>query len=259
MPLELQALLFDVDGTLADSEEAHRAAFNQAFRDQGLDWEWSQEVYAELLAVTGGKERIRHYLERFHPERLSRPDVDAWVAQLHRDKTRAYGVRLERGGLPLRPGVRRLLQEARASGLRLAIATTTSPENILALLASALGPQGSQWFAVIGAGDCVPAKKPAPDIYRWVLEKLRLRAVDCMAVEDSANGLRASRAAGIPTLVTVSTYTRGENFSGAVAVLSDLGEPDKPFELLAGSAFGRHWVDVELMRRWHAQALRLPP
>jgi beta-phosphoglucomutase-like phosphatase (HAD superfamily) len=250
--LDLRAVLFDVDGTLADTEEVHRSTFNQAFREHGLEWEWSRELYAELLAVTGGKERIRHYVARFHPDELSRTDLDAWIDQLHGDKTRLYRRQLEQEGLPLRPGVERLLEEARAKGLRRAIATTTSLENTLVLLSSTLGPRGSEWFEVIGAGDCVPAKKPAPDIYQWVLRELRLPPAVCLAVEDSANGLQASRSAGIPTLITVSAYTEGEHFLGAVAVISDLGEPEQPFRLIAGDAHRRRWVDVDLLRRWHA-------
>jgi beta-phosphoglucomutase-like phosphatase (HAD superfamily) len=248
----LKALLFDVDGTLADTEEIHRSAFNAAFRAAGLDWQWEPVLYQRLLKVTGGKERIRHYIDASHPELLARPDLDHFVAGLHREKTRYYNDWISTGQVPLRPGVRRLLEEARAAGLRLAIATTTTPENVESLLVSTLGPHGLQGFEVIAAGDCVPAKKPAPDIYHWVLHEMRLAPSVCMAFEDSVNGLRAGLAAGLTTLVTVNRYTEGEDFTGAVAVLSDLGEPEAPFQVLQGEVYGRSYIDVDLLRHWHA-------
>ncbi|MEW6163463.1 MAG: HAD family hydrolase [Pseudomonadota bacterium] len=220
----LQALIFDVDGTLADTErDGHRIAFNLAFADAGLDWHWDEALYGELLAVTGGKERIRFFVDRHRPEFAARPDFDALVKSLHAAKTAHYVRLVEDGGLPLRPGVAGLIAEARAAGLRLAIATTTSPENVAVLLRASLDPAAMTWFEVVGAGDVVPAKKPAPDIYRWVLERLKLPATACLALEDSANGLKSSLGAGIPTLVTESEYTQGQDFAGALAVLPDLG------------------------------------
>ncbi|PKO38564.1 MAG: haloacid dehalogenase [Betaproteobacteria bacterium HGW-Betaproteobacteria-4] len=180
----LHALIFDVDGTLADTErDGHRPAFNHAFADLGLDWHWDERLYGQLLAITGGKERIRHYAARHAPH-------------------------------------------ARQRGLRLAIATTTTPENVTALLHATLGPDAPGWFEIIGAGDIVPNKKPAPDIYRWVLDRLALPAENCLAIEDSANGLRAARAAGLRCLVTPNDYTAGDDFSGAWQVLADLREID---------------------------------
>ncbi|MGQ9687124.1 MAG: HAD family hydrolase, partial [Thiobacillaceae bacterium] len=204
----LRALLFDVDGTLADTErDGHRLAFNAAFRDFGLDWEWDVPLYGELLAVTGGKERIRHYVERYRPDWPRPADFDDMVVELHRAKTRHYTRLLAEGGIPLRPGVRRLLTEAREAGLVLGIATTTTPDNVTALLEHSLAPDGADWFAVIAAGDIVPAKKPAPDIYLWAMQRLGLPPEACLAFEDSENGLRASRGAGLKTVVTVNDYT----------------------------------------------------
>lgn len=219
----LEALIFDVDGTLAETErDGHRVAFNAAFRAAGLGWEWTPDLYGDLLSVSGGKERILHYCQRFDPELVRRTNFDGFVRRLHEDKTARYLEHVTSGGLPLRPGVARLLNEARDAGLRLAIATTTSAENVTALLRASIAPDADAWFEVVGAGDIVTAKKPAPDIYLWVLEKLGLKAAECLAIEDSANGLRAALAAGLPTLVTEAQYTRHHDFTGALAVLPDL-------------------------------------
>jgi HAD superfamily hydrolase (TIGR01509 family) len=245
----LKALLFDVDGTLADTErDGHRLAFNAAFWEFGLDWDWDVDLYGRLLAVTGGKERIRFYVDSFRPGEPRPADFDELVVELHRAKTRHYTRLLAEGGIPLRPGVKRLLVEAREAGLPLAVATTTTPENVTALLRYSLAEDGPEWFDLIAAGDIVPAKKPAPDIYLWALERLAVAPADCLAFEDSDNGLRAALGAGLRTVVTVNDYTREQVFSGALAVLSDLGEPGAPFVRLdkAESAV----VDLATLREW---------
>jgi HAD superfamily hydrolase (TIGR01509 family) len=220
-----QAIIFDVDGTLAETErDGHRPAFNQAFAEAGLDWHWDAEQYGRLLAVTGGKERIRHYAERHAPQLAERPEFSALVQRLHAAKTRHYVEIVDSGALPLRPGVSELIATARRYGIRLAIATTTSPENVDALLRASLAPAAVNWFEVIGAGDIVPAKKPAPDIYLWVLERLGLPAAACIAIEDSENGLVAARAAGLPTVVTVGEYSRGQEFTGATLIVDHLDQ-----------------------------------
>lgn len=252
MEMPLSALIFDVDGTLADTErDGHRVAFNQAFAEAGLDWHWDVALYGELLAITGGKERMRHYLDR-HRQDWPRPaGLDQLIAGLHAAKTRHYTALLAGGGIPLRPGIARLLEEARAAGLRLAIATTTTPENVTALLEHSLGRESIDWFEVIAAGDVVPAKKPAPDIYHYALDKLGLAPGDCLAFEDSENGLRAACGAGLTTVITVNDYTRDQDFAGAALVLDQLGEPDRPFAVLAGArpVNGARWFDLALARQ----------
>jgi len=248
----LKALIFDVDGTLADTErDGHRPAFNAAFQEFGLNWDWDEELYGRLLAVTGGKERIRYFVENFLPGYAKPSDFDDLVAELHRAKTRHYTCLLAQGRIPMRPGVKRLIAEARQAGLRLAVATTTTPENVSALLRYSLAEDAMSWFEVIAAGDIVPAKKPAPDIYEWALCELRLGPESCLAFEDSRNGLKSSLGAGIKTLITVNGYTADESFDGAVAVLSDLGEPEAPLRVLQGDAGSQGYVDLSLLRRWY--------
>ncbi len=249
--MAIEAILFDVDGTLADTErDGHRPAFNKAFEAHGLEWVWDENLYGELLAVTGGKERIRHYVEKYLPAFSRSAGFGDLVAALHKDKTRYYTEMLAEGLIPMRPGVTRLLNEARAAGVRLAVATTTTPENVAALLRYSLAEDALDWFEVIAAGDIVPAKKPAPDIYFWALQKLQLGPERCVAIEDSGNGLRASLGAGLRTVVTVNGYTARDDFGGAAAVLSDLGEPDTAFTMLAGDACGHRYVDLALLGRW---------
>lgn len=240
-----KALIFDVDGTLADTErDGHRVAFNAAFAEAGLDWQWSEPLYGELLRVTGGKERIARYIDS-HCAGFSPPDGQAlsdFIAGLHQAKTRHYVAMLGKGDVPLRNGVLRLLREARAAGVRLAIATTTTPENVTALLDNAgldnAGEPGLRdWFEVIAAGDMVPRKKPAPDIFKLALEQLGLTAADCAVIEDSDNGAKAALAAGLNTLiVTLSHYTRDQDFGQAALVVDELGEPQAPGQVVGGVA-----------------------
>jgi len=213
------ALIFDVDGTLAETEELHRQAFNHAFVRHGLDWHWDRAVYKDLLRVTGGKERIRAYHGR---RENASPLSDADIAELHRVKTAHYAGLIETGCCPLRPGVTDLLTAAKARGQRLAIATTTSHGNIDALLSQALGKRWAGDFDAIVAGDDVRDKKPAPDVYLEVLARLKLEASDCVAIEDSANGLIAASRANIPVLITRSMFFRDDDFSAARVVLDDL-------------------------------------
>jgi HAD superfamily hydrolase (TIGR01509 family) len=221
--VSIEALIFEVDGTLAETEELHRQAFNRAFEQCGLDWRWERPEYKALLKVTGGKERLRAAIDALPVSAAEKKRLHERVPELHAAKTRHYTEAVRRGGLELRSGVARLLDEARRAGLRLAIASTTSAVNIDALLQATLGPEGLSMFDVIACGDQVRAKKPAPDIYRLALGTMGVQPERAIAIEDSPNGLRSALGAGLWTLVTPTFWTEGGDFSGAGWVLPDLG------------------------------------
>jgi len=224
----LEALIFDLDGTLADTEETHRQAFNAAFMKFELGWDWDPRRYAQLLRISGGKERLVHYVETLGLAPNERARILELVPALHRTKTRIYTELLEQGRRPFRPGVAKLLQAASDAGLKLAIASTTTSANIDALLRANLGQAPHPAFSVIACGDQVRAKKPAPDIYNLALASLRLSAPQCIAFEDSVNGLRSARAAGLVTVVTPSRWNADEDFSDADRVLESLEDIDLP-------------------------------
>lgn len=222
--MALRALIFDVDGTLAETEELHRAAFNDAFARAGHDWVWDAGLYRELLRVTGGKERMRRYAAR---RGLSFADItDAEIADLHRIKNERYGAMMRAGQCALRPGVEQLIDAAQADGLRLAVCTTTSRANVDALIEATLRTMSPGPFELIVAGDEVPAKKPAPDAYLIALDGLGVSPAECLAFEDSRNGLLSAHAAGIPTVITPSLYTAHETFDEALCILPDLAAFD---------------------------------
>ena len=238
----LQALIFDVDGTLADTESAHRAAFNYAFAELGLGWEWDEMLYTGLLNISGGKERILHYWKTTQPElrELEAMALQDTVNRLHELKTAAYESAVNSGAVSLRPGVLKLMDEALAEGLQLAIATTTSPVNIAALLRRAVGPDWRLNFTAIGDASTAPIKKPHPQVYLQMLAALKLKPAECLAFEDSSNGLRSAVAAGLATLITPTRYTAHHDFSAAMRVVPDLSE-----------------VSLTHLRRWHAESQRI--
>lgn len=248
--MPLSVLIFDVDGTLAETEDCHRQAFNLAFRDAGLGWNWDHELYLKLLSVTGGKERIRHFAEHYDGEFLNAMDAGQRIASLHQMKTVHYGDLIGSGEIPLRPGIKRVLDEARKNGLRLAIATTTTRTNVVSLLTATLGKGGPDLFDAISASDSAERKKPAPDVYYDVLDKLGCEAGDCLTFEDSQSGLISARAAGINTVVTLSAFTSCDDALDALAVLSDLGEPNHPCTAVQGDMMGRACVDLHLLDIW---------
>ena len=222
----IKALIFDCDGVLVDTErDGHRVGFNRAFAQMGIDAEWDVELYGKLLLVAGGKERMRSYFDEYGwPEGADSAEArDALIVALHKLKTEITSGLVAEGGLPLRPGIARIVDEAIAAGVRLGVCTTSNPKFIDAVL-DLFGPERKAKFDFVHAGDVVAKKKPAPDIYLLALETLGLPAHACMVIEDSRNGLLAARGAGLPTLVTTSTYTVDEDFTGAVKVVPELGD-----------------------------------
>jgi HAD superfamily hydrolase (TIGR01509 family) len=232
----LNALIFDVDGTLADTESVHLEAFNHAFQQEGLDWHWSTEQYTQLLDISGGKERMLAYWRSVDPDlkEVEAGAVSDTINRLHEIKTAYYENAVNSGAVALRPGVLALMSEARRQGLQLAIATTTSPVNIAALMRSAIGLDWRSHFLAIGDASNAPVKKPNPQVYMKVLADMGMRAADCVAFEDSSNGLRAARAAGLDTIITPNSFTAHHDFAGALRVVPNLSE-----------------VNVARLKEWH--------
>ena len=235
----MPALIFDCDGVLADTEQhGHLPAFNQTFAEFHVPVQWSVAEYGEKVKIGGGKERMRSILTPDLTARLGLKDdaaVDGAVLAWHQRKTAIYKELVAAGVMPARPGIARLAQEAHDAGWTLAVASTSAEPAVRAVLTHAVGEDLAKHFAVF-AGDIVPQKKPAPDIYLLALRELQLDPDDAFVVEDSANGLRAALAAGLRTLVTVSGYTRGEDFAGASLVVNSLGDPGEAADVLANPA-----------------------
>jgi HAD superfamily hydrolase (TIGR01509 family) len=247
----LQALIWDLDGTLAETErDGHLVAFNEAFEAHALPWRWSVEDYRRLLQITGGKERLRHDLAARPDAPAGEAEREALIASLHAEKNRRYARIVEQGGIGLRPGVRRLMREALAAHIRLAIATTTTRSNADALLAKEFGPGWPGMFAAVVCGEDAPRRKPDPQVYQLCLEWLDLDPEDAIAIEDSYNGLAAARAAGLPVLVTRSVFFAGDPHSGAMAVCDHLDAPATPSRRLVGAQPAH--VDLARLREWHA-------
>ena len=252
------ALVFDVDGTLADTEELHRQAFNEAFFACGVDWRWGPALYAELLQITGGKERIGEYISRLQMPASERGRLLRLIPQMHAAKTRIYRELVALGHLHPRAGVVRLMKEARAAGVKLAIASTTSPENVESLLSSNFGKDAPRWFSAMATGDVVPKKKPAPDIYNLALEKLGVSPRRAIAFEDSAIGVRSAKAAGLFTVATPSLWTIGQNFALADLVLTSLADPDKPLYATDELRIGAKYLGLEQLAMLHSTVAMAP-
>jgi HAD superfamily hydrolase (TIGR01509 family) len=219
----MKALIFDCDGVLVDTErDGHRVAFNRAFAAAGIDAEWNVEQYGKLLKIAGGKERMTHYFNEVGwPKGKT---AETLIPELHKRKTAIFTDLIAKGSLPLRPGIGRIVDEARATGVRLGVCTTSDPKAIDGVL-DLFGAERKKWFEVVLAGDIVKRKKPDSEIYDLAKQRLGLNGKDCVVVEDSRNGLLASLGAGMPTLITTSTYTKDENFDGAAKVVPELGDP----------------------------------
>jgi HAD superfamily hydrolase (TIGR01509 family) len=256
MSTELRALIFDVDGTLADTEEFHRRAFNAAFSAADLNWWWNRGTYRELLRVAGGRQRMRAFAEREDRVTTARADFEELLTALHAAKTRRYDASLREEPLPLRPGIARLFDEAAAEHLTLAIATTTTAANLDALLEPHFGRDWRERFAAVVSGSEIKRLKPEPDVYLETLRQLGLDARECLAFEDSANGIRSAERAGLVVIATPTWYSLAESLPPTFVSLPHLGDPDHP---LPKGTPGAPFVDLERLREWHRLAVAHEP
>lgn len=225
-----RGLIFDCDGVLADTElHGHLVAFNRMWKKLGIPWQWSAEQYAEKLKIGGGKERmaalfLQPDFRHVFPVPESEEERKALLARWHKEKTAIYQQIISSGAIPPRSGIKRIAESALAGGWKLAVASTSAQPSVEAVLIHVVGESTAKQFTVL-AGDVVAAKKPAPDIYLLASKTLRLAPENCLAIEDSRNGLLSAHAAGLPVLVTTSWFTKAENFSEARLVVSALGDP----------------------------------
>lgn len=263
MPLDrsapaLRALLFDMDGTLAETESlAHRVAYNLTFQEFGLAIEWSPELYRELLkAPGGGRDRLLHFRQHYQPDLGPHTDTDPleWARMVHAGKSRHFRRLLREGRLPLRAGVRRLFVEAASAGINVCIVTNATHQTVAPVLRYALGERLEHCLEFVVGAENVRRKKPHPDSYLLALDKLRLNAGDCVAVEDSASGLKAAVAAGLTTLVVQNEDTAGEDFSAAALVVDSLGEPKKPPPRVIRGRLDEPCVTIDTLRRLLAES-----
>lgn len=225
----LKALFFDQDGVIADTErDGHRVAFNRVFNEYDLGFEWSVEEYGALLTIGGGRERLLHYLDA---EEIGNPESRTKIAKmLHARKTSVFVTMIENGEIPARPGVRRLMTEAKSRGLIVGVCTT-SQERAAHAICDVLLPGVGLDFIL--AGDVVSRKKPDPEIYRLALKTASCEADESLVIEDSRQGVTAARQAGIPVIATVNDYTRDHDLTAAELVLTSLGDTGSPATVLA--------------------------
>ena len=243
----LSAVLFDVDGTIAETEDLHRISFNEAFKEFNLDWYWDEPIYKELINIGSGEKRIMYYIKRAWPEMLDYKNLSKYIDSIHKVKNEIFEDFILESEIEMRPGVMRLINELKEKNIRMAIVSSTSENNLITLFERGLGVDPKSTFDLIAHGDCTKNKRPSPEIYEWILERLRLPSQSCIAIEDSLRGVESAKNANINTIVTPSIFTKEETFEGAKLVVSDLGEEDKPFKLIKGKSYNNECVNVELL------------
>lgn len=250
----LKALLFDVDGTLADTEpQGHLPAYNLAFEEMGLDWHWSADLYRSLLLLPGGRERLYHYLTEHSPQlgefqSEAEEDPREFANRIHAVKSRHFYERVKRGDVPLRPGIRRLMTEAHEEGLGVGIVTNASAASLGPFLDYSLTEGLRECVDHVVSGEQVERKKPAPDLYDLAVQKFGVEPGECIAIEDSAMGHDAATRAGIPVVVTLNDDTRDHDFPDALLVVEDLSEPEGQLRVIQGDSGGHACVDTGMLR-----------
>lgn len=252
---KLEALIFDVDGTLVDTEELHRRAYNQTFVDFGFGWEWSADRYAKLLAVSGGQARIAHHIDLIDLPPSEKIRLRRLIPAIHEEKTRLYNELSAGNAVRPRPGVARLIEEARRANVRVGLVASSASVNVESLVTSALGRELRNAIAAIACGDMVVRRKPAPDIYELILTQLRASTPNTVVFEDSANGLEAARAVGLCTIITPSPWTIAHNFLGADLVLSSLGDPEKPLDQLNAAKIGASYLELAQIEKLRSSTI----
>ena len=243
--MKLEGIIFDVDGTIADTEDIHRQAFNKAFSEYNLNWHWSREKYHELLFISGGKERIRKCLTEDNTINID----NSFIKELHKCKSEYYRSMLISADIKLRPGIKRLITEAKNLNIKLGIATNSSGANLTTLIKKNLDTQPEQLFNTIVTSDIALEKKPSPEIYHHALLNLNLSAENCVAIEDTANGNISALTAGLRTIITTHAYTKDSDFNGASLVVNNLGEPDSAFSVNKNFDCKNTYADVELLNK----------
>jgi HAD superfamily hydrolase (TIGR01509 family) len=257
---KLEALIFDVDGTLVDTEELHRQAYNQTFLDFGFGWQWDADRYAELLTESGGQARIARHIDEISLSPAEKTRLRRVIPAIHKEKTRLYGQLIESNKVRPRPGIARLIQHARGAGVRVGLVASSASANVDALVSSLLGSELRQTVVAIVCGDMVSRKKPAPDLYELLLTMLRVSPPDVVAFEDSTNGLLAAKACGLYTIITPTRWTMAQKFQGADLVLSSLGDPDTPLDAADAAKVGKPYLELpklETLRSVPVPTLRL--
>lgn len=252
--MTLRALIFDFDGTLADTEEAHRQAYERAFEEHRLPWRWPARRYRELLRVAGGKERLASFIRSLELPEEKRAKLLESIPAIHRTKTERFAELVARRRIPPLPGVVRIVREAREAKLLLAIASTTTPANVTTLLPALFGRGAESWFATIASGDVVERKKPAPDIFELVLSRLGVPAESCVVFEDAEVGVAAAKAVGLFTVAVPNRWTSGQDLSAADLVLPSLGDPDEPLDASYADRLGKRWLEVERLGQLLAES-----
>ena len=245
----LSAVFFDVDGTIAETEELHRRSFNESFKEFNLDWFWDKPIYKELINIGGGKERIEHYMKRAWPEMLEYKNLTKYIDSIHKVKNEIYEDYINESNLEFRSGVLRLIKELRKNKIRIALVSSSSEINVNNLLNKGLKIKPKDYFDIIAHGDRTKNKKPSPEIYEWTLEKLKLSSQSCIAIEDSPRGLESALAANIKVIVTPSDLTQDEKFEGADLIVSSLGERGKPCKVIRGGLKTSGFIDLKLLTK----------